>query len=268
MKNRFAWAAAALLAVSTSVQASDPWEGGAGGDDDASSRNTLSPGLVQMHDLDEAGGANDQDWAVVPTLQYHSYEARISGANIGFDFGGCTACAQFERVNAAGAILTEDVAIVNDGTGETSESYDRSVRWIAPSTTHQEFVRVKGGNVTENATFVYTLRYWDTTYAVPRWNASGGQATVLILTNLGQTGISGWIHFFSGTGQLWSSNSFSLNPNTPFVFNTASSVLLQGQSGFALISHTGGYGAITGKAVSLEPSTGFTFDTVIAPIPQ
>jgi hypothetical protein len=27
------------------------------------------------------------------------------------------------------------------------------------------------------------------------------------------------------------------------------------------------YGGLTGKAVALEPSTGFTFDTVIAPIP-
>jgi hypothetical protein len=29
----------------------------------------------------------------------------------------------------------------------------------------------------------------------------------------------------------------------------------------------GTYGALAGKAVALEPSTGFTFDTLIAPIP-
>jgi hypothetical protein len=269
MKKSCAWAALALWAVSASVHASDPWEGNVVGDDDNMTRNTLSPGLVQVHDLDQAGGGNDQDWAVVPTLQYHSYEARISGANVSFDFGDCTTCAQFERVDIAGAILTEDVAVVNDGAGGTSEAYDRSVRWLAPQTTHREFVRVRGATGgTEDAGSTYTLRYWDTTYTVPRWNASGGQTTVLVLTNLGQVLASGWIHFFSGTGQLFASHSFSFNPNTPVVFNTASSPSLQGQSGFALIAHTGGYGALTAKAVSLEPSTGFTFDTVIAPIPQ
>jgi hypothetical protein len=32
------------------------------------------------------------------------------------------------------------------------------------------------------------------------------------------------------------------------------------------IAHVGGYGALSGKAVSLEPSTGFTFDTAMTPI--
>jgi hypothetical protein len=269
MKKSCAFSAVVALLAAASVRGADPWEGSVVGDDNNMTRNTLSPGLVQVHDLDEAGGANDQDWAVVPTLLYHSYEARISGANVSFDFADCTTCAQFERVNASGAILTEDVAVVNDGAGGTSEAYDRSVRWIASATTHQEFVRVRGGTgPLEDAGSIYALRYWDTTYTVPRWNAANGQTTVLILTNLGQALASGWIHFFSGTGQLWASYSFSLNPNAPFVFSTASSALLQGQSGFALIAHTGGYGALTAKAVALEPSTGFAFDTVVAPIPQ
>jgi hypothetical protein len=76
------------------------------------------------------------------------------------------------------------------------------------------------------------------------------------------------VSFFSGTGGHLLTQAVGLTRNTPLVLNTGALPNLAGQSGFALIAHTGGYGALTGKAVALEPSTGFTFDTVIAPIPQ
>ena len=41
---------------------------------------------------------------------------------------------------------------------------------------------------------------------------------------------------------------------------------LAGLSGSAAVAHLGGYAALTGKAVALEPATGFTFDTTIAPL--
>ena len=31
------------------------------------------------------------------------------------------------------------------------------------------------------------------------------------------------------------------------------------------VTHDGGYGVLVGKAVSLEPGTGFTFDTLMLP---
>jgi hypothetical protein len=269
MTKSFALVAAlalATLAAAVPVHALDPWEAAA--DDSNTTKNTLSPGLVQQHDLDQAGGGNDLDWAVVPTLQYHSYEARISGSGVAFDYGICTTCAQFERVDAAGTILTEDVATVNDGAGATPEAYDRSVRWLASGNTIQEFVRVTGSSSPEGTGSLYTLRYWDTTYTVPRWNASGGQSTVLIVTSLVQGAVTGNVYFFSGTGTLLHTQPLALSQNVPYVFNTFSVGALAGQSGFALVAHDAGYGGLTGKAVALEPSTGFTFDTAMAPIPQ
>jgi hypothetical protein len=261
--------ALAALAASVPAYAVDPWEGGIATDDGSSTINTLSPGLAQQHDLDHAGGGNDVDWAVVPTLQYHSYEARISGTTAPFDWGTCTTCSQFERVSSTGTILTEDVATVNNGPGGIPEAYDRSVRWLASGSTIQEFVRVTGAtNITEDATYVYTLRYWDTTYTVPRWNSAGGQVTVFVMTSLGQGTVTGNLHFFSSTGTLLHTKSLSLDPNVPFVFNTATVAALNGQSGFALVAHNGGYGALTGKAVALEPATGFTFDTAMQRIEQ
>ena len=50
------------------------------------------------------------------------------------------------------------------------------------------------------------------------------------------------------------------------VVSTAGIPALAGASGSAAIAHDGTYGALAGKAVSLDPSTGFTFDTLIAPI--
>ena len=51
------------------------------------------------------------------------------------------------------------------------------------------------------------------------------------------------------------------------VVNTGSLPALAGLSGSAQISHDAGFGELAGKAVALEPSTGFTFDTVMATIP-
>ena len=36
----------------------------------------------------------------------------------------------------------------------------------------------------------------------------------------------------------------------------------------ATISHDGSYGSVVGKAVAVEPATGFTFDTAMAPRPR
>jgi len=34
------------------------------------------------------------------------------------------------------------------------------------------------------------------------------------------------------------------------------------------VSHDGGYGALAGKAVSLEPATGYSFDSTLASRPR
>lgn len=46
------------------------------------------------------------------------------------------------------------------------------------------------------------------------------------------------------------------------------SALVNGLSGSVLISHDGHYGSLSGKAVALEPATGFAFDTPMVPIAE
>ncbi|MET0554173.1 MAG: hypothetical protein ABW221_14115 [Vicinamibacteria bacterium] len=268
--------ALAAVAVARPAHARDPWEYGPLSDDGVNefglTGNTLSPGLAQMHDLyDFFKGTNDQDWSTVPTVRYHSYEARVSGYSADFATTPCSGCAQFERVDRSGAILTEDVGVVNGGPGTgNGPANDRSVRWIASTSANStfDFVRVRGSADPEDETHVYTIRYWDTTYRVPRWNAANGQTTVLVVTSLVQANVAARIQFFGEDASLVTTVEAILTRNKPLVYSSASNFALTGKSGFALIAHNGGYGALTGKAVSLDPATGFTFDTALEAIPQ
>jgi hypothetical protein len=263
-------AAGLVVVAAAAVAAVDPWEtaGVFGTDDTSASRNTLSHGAVQQHDLDQAGGGPDQDWMIVPTIAGHSYEARIHSM-VRFDFGACATCAQFERVSSAGAILTGDVSTVNEGPGAGQEAYDRSIRWVATQPTVSEFVRVIGDtDFTNGPNAVYTIRYWDTTYSVPRWNNANGQITVFFINSMIQASASVRVDFYNATGTLLSTSNATLEPNRLLTINTGAIPALAGQSGHAYIAHTAGYGGLAGKAVALEPATGFSFDTPIVAIPD
>jgi hypothetical protein len=156
------------------------------------------------------------------------------------------------------------VATVNEG---SIESYDRSVRWIASANVTNEFVRVTGHvDATETSSSVYTLRFWDTTYSIPRWNSSNGQVTVFVVSNLAQSTVTGNVYFYNPTASLVATQPFTIAQNATLVLSTAAIPALNGLSGHAQIAHNGGYGALTGKAVALEPATGFTFDTAMMPI--
>ena len=52
------------------------------------------------------------------------------------------------------------------------------------------------------------------------------------------------------------------------MLNTATVAGVAGQGGSVTIAHDGGYGALAGKAVALEPATGFSFDSPMSPKPR
>jgi len=62
-------------------------------------------------------------------------------------------------------------------------------------------------------------------------------------------------------GALLATQAFSLAAKNTLVVGTVTIAGLSGQSGAITIAHDGRYGDLTGKAVALEPATGYSFDS-------
>jgi hypothetical protein len=258
-----------VLAVTTSaaVRANDKWEFGVfGGDDTSSTPNALVHGRTQTHDLEGTGSPPDQDWIRVATRARQSYELRIFSATVhvvtpGSPPCGAGSCADFERVNAAGTVLQGPSALEGD---------DRVVgmRWTS-GVTGFTFARVRGGaGMAWSASDEYTIELTNTTLFAPRFNNSGTQVTVLVLQNTTTEPVAGGIDFWGAGGTLLHAEAFEMAPRGVLTLNTSALSAAYGQSGALSISHDAGYGGLTGKAVVLEPATGFTFDTAVAPLPR
>ena len=91
---------------------------------------------------------------------------------------------------------------------------------------------------------------------------------MLILQNTRERSVGGRIYFRDEAGGLLHTQPFDVPAYGSLVLDTSSLAPVAGRSGSVLIAHTGGQGAFTGKGVSLEPSTGFTFDTAITTAPR
>lgn len=262
----------AALAIMTCgrLAADDKWETATFyRDDDFRTPNQLIHGDVQTHDIEGSVSPtkplSDLDFSYVAAKARHSYQVKVSSTNIAFC--GVGNCARLDRVAADGVtILT--AGIEPDGESPaTALAGWTAVRWTSSSDQH-DLIRVQGYSGHDAiAADQYDIQMLDTTYLVPRWNNSGTQITVFLIQNGSTTPITGTILFYDADGALIHSEPLSLPANGLRVLSTAGVPALDGASGSAAITHDGGYGALAGKAVALEPSTGFTFDTQIVPIP-
>ena len=252
-----------LLLLPVAGRPDDRWEAGSyATDDHGGTSNELLHGTVQRgHDLQ---GAPDQDWTVARSKARHSYEARVSSGTVLWEPGDCGDCATFDRMTANGtAVLTPGVA---DGATNTVFAATMAVHWIAAAAGN-ELLRVHGGD-TLTAIDLYDLEFYDTTYFLPRFNNSSSQITVLVVQNTKDAPVTGEIHFYDAGGALLSTQALSLAAQGVQILNSATVPALAGQSGSVTIAHLGGYGALAGKGVALEPATGFTFDTPLTPLPR
>jgi hypothetical protein len=133
-----------------------------------------------------------------------------------------------------------------------------------------QWIRVRSGSCTTACADddVYRVRAYETTGSLPRFVASATQSTVVILQNRGASSISGHVDFWGPTGAVLGTHAFSLAPAASLTLDVAGVAGVAGQSGSATVTHDGGYGEIVGKAVALEPATGFAFDTPLAIRPR
>jgi hypothetical protein len=141
------------------------------------------------------------------------------------------------------------------------------VRWANNTAAPvSDFIRVDGVDTecgtecTTNAQ--YTLRMWETTGSIPRFNNSATQVTVLLLQNPTAYTIGGTAFFWNAAGGSAGSQAFSLGARQILVLDTTA--VAPGASGAVTITQDGRFGDLQGKSVALEPATGFSFDTPMA----
>jgi hypothetical protein len=234
----------------------DEWEFGTDTDNGAATDNALAHGAVQLHDL-VGFPQPDQDWYRVPVDPLSSFQFVLDGMTGDLDLVGSS----LQRIGAD-AVTVQGSAVVEGDGGILS------LDWITGETAPAaNFVRVQGANCSSlcDALDRYRARFLETTYTVPRFNNTGTQATVLLVQNASARTCPVVTFLLAADGSVSGGAPAVLTPGQVLVFNLATSA--PGQSGSIRITHGCGYGGLAGKAVAIEPATGFTFDTPLVPRP-
>jgi hypothetical protein len=238
--------------------AADQWDQANDSDNGPGTDNAPFHGSEQVHDLAALPGPlADQDWYLMTMHEMSSYEFVVDGLTGDMNLVPDDA---LQLLSTGGTMLASAEA---DGTGVLSMAWMRG-NGVPPVAT--AFVRVRGASCLASCDELdrYRARFYETTYAIPRFNNSGTQVTVILIQNATSRACTVRPFFLTSDGQLTGSSIPSsisarglliLTPDVPL-------------SGSVRITHTCGYGGLSGKAVSVEPSTGFSFDTPMLPRPR
>jgi hypothetical protein len=182
-----------------------------------------------------------------------SYEVLLDGVS-----GDAVPGLRLDRVGADSTTVIQSSTTV--GTGSA-----RSLRWQNTNSTavNTEQIRVDtpACGTACGADDVYRLRAYETTGRIARFNNSGSQVSVIVLQNASSGTVQGRMHFWSPTGVLLTSQNFTLLPRATNVLLSFNVSALQNTSGSITVSHDAPYGLLAGKAIALEPATGYSFDS-------
>jgi hypothetical protein len=254
---------ALALALACTSSFADVWDTAVDTDDNTGTDNTPIHGTIQVHDLGvRPGPVADQDWYSMEARGFASYEAIIDGLT--GDTGGSL---------SFNVLAADGTTILATGTSLGSASCTLCTQTLRfendQAAPRPVFIRVgsPGCGTNCDSSDQYTFRFLETTYAAPRYNNSGGQLTVLILHNVSELSVSGNVRFLDAAGNFVASQPFTLAVNAHLVLNTSAVAGAAGTAGVITVSHNGRYGSLAGKAVALEPATGFSFDTPLVPKP-
>ncbi|MET0554462.1 MAG: hypothetical protein ABW221_15565 [Vicinamibacteria bacterium] len=225
----------------------DEWDSAAAGDVGVGTRNTLAHGAEQVHDLQTLGTTLDEDWYRVTVRPMSSYEMVIDGqtGDVGLQ------SADFQRVSQSGTVL--------QSASEHDLGFALRLRWSQDAAADTQLVRVRGAacGTACTSTDRYRIRFRETTYTVPRFNNTSTQSTVVFVQNLTARACNYTYYLLTDTGVITAGSG--LSPFLVHRFDT--SLVAPNRSGSIRIAQDCGYGAFAGKAVAVEPATGFTFDT-------
>lgn len=239
----------------------DQWDLGTSDNTTGNTRNELVHGSDQLHDLTHQASGKDEDWFQVAQQTLSSYEIVVDSTS-----GRLGGLMDIDRLNAGGSVLQSSQAI---GAG-----HSRSLRWQSGASITTSRIRIKPSASTCNPTpncgaeDVYRVRFYETTYSVARYNNTSGQTTVLIIQNPTHYTANGVAYFWNSAGTQVGSQTLVIPPKQTLVVQTVSVSGVNNTSGSITISHDARYGDLAGKAVSLEPASGFAFDTLMVARPR
>jgi uncharacterized repeat protein (TIGR01451 family) len=227
----------------------------------ARARAELAHGSRVTADLASVGGAPDADFYRIRQSPHASYEIVLDAVSGDIATpGGAT----ISRLAADG--VTEIGGGLAIGTGPA-----RSLRWMnsTSSTIDDQYVRVRSSSCSFSCgpDDQYRLRMWETTGFIPRFNNNGVQNTVVFLQNSGTIPATGRIDFWDTSGALRFELGFFIQEKGQLTTGT-NFPELDGVSGSITVVSDAPYGTLVGKAVALEPSTGFSFDAPMTTRPR
>ena len=180
MKKNFFWAAlvGACLLAAAPARAIDPWDAATEDDNGSFTDNGLTHGTQQVHDLDAegAGPTADQDWYTLTSSGRSSYE--VAGGRDDGRHGpdgaptwsvsprGGTTVLQSSRP-ARG--LQRGAPLAEHERGRRDELHPRQRRDLRHRLHPDD---------------QYRIRFFESTYGIPRYNNTGGQITVLNVASM------------------------------------------------------------------------------------
>jgi ELWxxDGT repeat protein len=222
---------------------------------DAAAPTEIAPGSVLRADLaPPAGRVSDRDYYLLLQQPQASYEVVIDETS--------GDAAPLTLVRVAGSTVLQTAGAV--GTGGAV-----SLRWenTSSSAVIDGHLAVSSASCGTGcgADDRYRLRAYETTLSAPRFNNVNGQGTVVVLQNTTSDPISGRLLLWQPSGFLGLVEPFTVPGRGTVAINT---LALYPASGTVTVTHDGPYGALAGKAVALEPATGFSFDTPLTSRPR
>jgi uncharacterized repeat protein (TIGR01451 family) len=222
----------------------------------------LSHGSSLWADLRSPAGLADEDRYRLTQAPLGSYEVVVDGASgdVGERFGP-----EVDRLDGDGATQLQGSTHVGVGPS-------RSLRWqnFSLDPVSDQYVRVRSAACTSDCgpDDAYRVSLRETTLSGARFNNAGSQVTVLLLQNLDALPVFGAVYLWDTSGTQVGSHTFLLQPKASLVLNTTTVPGVAGVGGSLTVAHDAPYGSLVGKAVALEPGTGFAFDTPLVPRPR
>lgn len=194
---------------------------------------------------------------------HSSYEVVVDATS--GDIGGITP-PLLERLAADASTVLQSAEAVGNGPSRTLRFANTTAAAI-----DDELVRMRTGAWPwpDGGDDIYQLRAFDTTYSVARFNNAGTQRTVLFVQNPTSRPLAMTATFWSeGGAPLATHGPSTLAARGALVLDLSSVPGVAGTAGSITIVNDAPYGALAGKAVSLEPAAGYSFDTRMEPRPR